>query len=98
MPKFGRAHDTSITFGCHHELRNSLIALGYLRGSPGEIATIARNILKTAVDEYIVQLDPDERREYYKILKNVDSEWQVLQMRVDERERLKLGRTPQSST
>ena len=87
MPKYGgTTYIDQLSFTCDPELREKLLALGYLRGDAGSYAPIARNIMRRAVDETIAQLDPQELKDFKKILESVKTKTVVSRMERQLRE------------
>lgn len=80
MPKLGRAYDGHLSFDVPDTLREELVALAYLEGDPGNYGRVARKILRQAVNEYVAQLDPAERKDYDKILNSVRDKTLVSRM------------------
>lgn len=89
MPKYGKFYDDQLSFSCETELREQLLALAYMRGFAGSYAETARVIMRKAVEETIVQLDPDEQRDFKKILGSVRTKTLVTRMERQENERSK---------
>lgn len=71
MPKHGHFYNTQITFSCEADLHEKLLALGYLRGYAGSYAPIARVLLRRVVEDEVAQLDPQEEKDFKKILENI---------------------------
>lgn len=90
MPKLGKFYNVQITFGSRDELRERLVALSYLRGDAGEYAPIARDLMVEAVDRYIADLDPQEKKEFAEILKNVQASTIMDKMEREERLRARM--------
>lgn len=78
MPKLGRSSYTEkMIFTCSFEMKCQIMALSYLRGSDGIYAPTARSLLQKMVNETIAELDPDERKDFLKILENVKLEERI---------------------
>lgn len=71
MPKRGHSFTCQLSFGVFPDLRQKLIALGYLTGVAGQYAVPARNLLEQAVAARIAGMTPEERARYDEILGNV---------------------------
>lgn len=96
MPKLGKYFNIQITFSARDELREKLIALAYLRGDEGEYAPMARDLMTEAVERFIGDLDPQEKREFKEILKAVETAAILDKMAREQRlkERLQGGPDP----
>ena len=96
MPKLGKFYNVQITFDARDELRERLVALSYLRGDAGKYAPIARDLMVEAVDRFVNDLDPTEKKEFAEILKNVQAATIVDKMEREEQLRERLTRRPQA--
>lgn len=85
MPKLGKFFDTQVTFDTRDELREKLVAISYLRGYGGRYAPIARDIMAQAVERYVEDLDPAEKKAFADILKSVQAVTIVEKMEREER-------------
>lgn len=75
-----------LSFQAEPALKESLIALSYVRGDLGAYANITRMILTRAVRDYIdTDLTPEERAEYERTLVNVRDGLKVSRMKRQER-------------
>jgi hypothetical protein len=98
MPKLGKFYNIQITFDARDELREKLVALSYLRGDAGKYAPIARDIMTEAVERFVADLDPQERKEFAEILKNVQAVTVIDKMEREERLRQALKMRGESSS
>ena len=71
MPKRSRVFPDQLSVGVTLDMRQKLVAVGYLMGSGGEYAGAVRNILGDALERYVAGLDPRKRADYDSILGNV---------------------------
>lgn len=72
MPKNGINFPDRLEYAVSHEMRVSLIALGFLTGSGASYARIARNLMQQAIDTAVAALSPERRKAYDEILANVE--------------------------
>ena len=94
MPKYGKYFTDQLSFTCETDLREKLLALAYLRGFAGSYAETARVLMRRIVDDEVTQLDPDERKDYKKILESVHTKTLVSRMSKQEREKQKFSKEP----
>ena len=97
MPKLGKYFDDQLIIACEKELREKMLALAYLRGDAGSYASIGRVLLRKAADDAVAALDPDEMKDYKKILENVRTATLVSRMERQERTRLKFKKSQESA-
>ena len=97
MPKFGKYFDDQLMISCETELKEKLLALAYLRGDAGTYAPIARVLLRRAAEDAVAALDPDEMKDYKKILDNVRTKALVSRMERQERTRAKLKKSKEAA-
>lgn len=71
MPKIGRDFETTLNFGVELELKQNLVAAGYLTAHKGEYASASRNFLWREFRRWLSTLSEQERRDFEEILKNV---------------------------
>jgi hypothetical protein len=71
MPKLSKDFETTLNFGVELELKQVLVAMGYLTAHKGEYASPARNLLWNGYREWLGRLTPRERKEFDAILANV---------------------------
>ena len=73
MPKTGMksVFDSQLAFICRDSLRVNMVAIAYLRGDNGAYASVARYLLERAVEDFVRDLDVDERRKFDQIHANV---------------------------
>lgn len=71
MPKLSKDFDTTLNFGVELELKQNLVAVGYLQQHKGEYAGAARNLLWGAYKAWLAALSPRDRKDYDEILANV---------------------------
>jgi len=82
-----------MSFQAEPALKESLIALSYVRGDLGAYANITRMILTRAVKDYIdTDLTPEERAEYERTLVNVRDGLKVSRMKRQERKQARQRR------
>ena len=71
MPKRSRDFPDQLSVGVTLEMRQKLVAIGYLMGSGGEYAVAVRNLLIEAMERFVDNLDVRKRADYETILQNV---------------------------
>lgn len=71
MPKLSKDFDTTLNFGVELELKQALVAVGYLQQRKGEYASAARNFLWIQYRRWLEGLSERERRDFESILANV---------------------------
>ena len=89
MDVFSNRKTEQLSLAVVPELREQLVALAYLRGHRGAYAAMVRDLLTRELRRYLaVELDPEERAEYNRILEAVKANHLVARMqRQDTRER-----------
>lgn len=71
MPKKSADFPDNLHIMCATEMRQSLVAISYLRGDGGSYAAVARDLLVEKSLEYVAHLSEDKRKAYEDILANV---------------------------
>ena len=71
MPKLHRDFPDQLSVGVTKDMRQKLVAIGYIMGSGGEYAGACRNLLGDAINRYIDNLDVRMRGDFDQILNNV---------------------------
>jgi hypothetical protein len=71
LPKLAKDFDTTLNFGVELELKQNLVAMGYLTQRKGEYASPARNLLWQAFKRWREGLSERDRKDFDKILANV---------------------------
>lgn len=71
MPKLAKDFDTTLNFGVELELKQNLVAMGYLTARKGEYASPARNLLWQAYRRWHESLSERDRKDFNEILANV---------------------------
>lgn len=71
MPKLSKDFDTTLNFGVELELKQNLVAAGYLLHRKGEYAGPARSMLWGAYKAWLGGLSPRDRKDFDEILTNV---------------------------
>jgi hypothetical protein len=71
MPKMSKDFPSQISLGVSVDMRQRLVALGYMLGSGGQYAGAVRNMLHNAMIQYVDGLNEKQRAEYESILLNV---------------------------
>jgi len=89
MSKTGKFFDSMLSFSCEDKLRQQLVALAYLRGDAGAYANLARTLMREVVKEQIEGLDPQELKDYKKILESVRTRSLVSRIQRQEQQKEK---------
>ena len=87
MPKLGKRFNGQVSFGCDLDLQVKLVALSYYVGDAGYYAYIARNLMTRAVEDYILDLDKEDKKRFDQILISAHAE--VYTMHEQRAERLR---------
>lgn len=74
MPKQGKHFDGQIAFGCDLDLQVKLVALSYFVGDGGYYAYLARNLMTRAVEDYISDMDSNDKKRFEQILSSTHVE------------------------
>lgn len=70
-PKLSKDFDTTLNFGVEIELKQVLVAMGFLQQRKGEYAGAARNLLWGAYKAWLSSLSARDRKDFDEILANV---------------------------
>lgn len=85
MPKKSKDFPVQITLNVTSDLRQKLMALGYIHDGRGEYSTPARNILMQGVEGKIDALSPKERKDFDAILASVRTRDEVAKITIPPR-------------
>jgi hypothetical protein len=88
MPKMTNTWNEHLAFHCDRELKETILAISYMEGDLGEYARWARVLLKRAVEDYLLELTPKQRKEYEVHLQAVQAQQEIeRQERMEKRKR-----------
>ena len=89
MPKSGKRFSGQVSFGCDLDLQVKLVALSYYVGDAGYYAYLARNLMTRAVEDYILDMDKEDRKRFDTILASAHAEVYTMHEQRMERKRKK---------
>lgn len=71
MPKTAKEFPCTINLSTTLEIKQSLVAMGYLQGDGGKYASAARNCMTRGFRAWLAGLSDRERKEFDEILERV---------------------------
>lgn len=83
MSKSGKRFRGRLAFDCALDLQSKVTAVAYYVGDNGQYAHTARNLMTRAVEDFVLDLNKDEKKRFDSILESATVE---VNMRYDQKD------------